>query len=220
MSVMTQADARRAFDPRTARSQEWVAALCAPDARRSDAIRGLHELMRRAAATYVNRLGSAQSLGHVRREEIIESTADAATVDVLNKLHTFEGRSRFTTWAYKFAILKVATEVRRVQWRQREFDLSSAPDIVDHRDSPHLTAEANALGEAIRAAIESNLTPHQRRVFTALVVDEIPIDVLADQLGSNRNALYKTLHDARRRLREDLVAQGLIEPATRVEVTR
>jgi len=127
---------------------------------------------------------------------------------VLTKLPTFEGRSRFTTWVYKFAILQSATEVRRYAWRNREVELSDDTHVLEHGPSPASYAEATDLASAVRCAIDEALTPHQRRITIALLIDDVPIDVLAERLGTNRNALYKTVHDARTRLRAHLIASG------------
>jgi RNA polymerase sigma-70 factor (ECF subfamily) len=126
----------------------------------------------------------------------------------LAKLPSFQGRSRFTTWAYKFAILQVSVEVRRYAWVQRQVALEDPELILEHGASPEQHAEANDLAHALRSAIAEVFTPHQRRIMLALLVHEIPIDVLADRLGSSRNALYKTLHDARTRLRAHLKSTG------------
>jgi RNA polymerase sigma-70 factor (ECF subfamily) len=133
-------------------------------------------------------------------------------VAVLGKLTTFEGRSRFTTWAFKFAILQAAVELRRQAWSYREVPLESAPPVVEPRPSPDQYAEGADLAAAVRDAIDRVLTPHQRRIALALLVDEVPIDVLAERLRTNRNALYKTLHDARSRLRAHLTAEGYLTP--------
>ncbi|MEO7449226.1 MAG: sigma-70 family RNA polymerase sigma factor [Humibacillus sp.] len=134
--------------------------------------------------------------------------ADEAMMAVLTKLPTFEGRSRFTTWAYKFAILQSATEVRRCVWAHREVELGDLTHVPESGVSPANCAEAADLAVAVRLAIDVALTPHQRRITIALLVDEVPIDVLAQRLGSTRNALYKTVHDARTRLRAHLIASG------------
>ena len=141
-------------------------------------------------------------------------------MNVLARLDIFEGRSRFTTWAYKFAILQVATEVRRSAWRDREVRLDPVGSFVADDDGPERRAEVAALSDAIRRGMRDVLTPHQRRVMVALVVDQVPIDMLAERLGTTRNTLYKTLHDARKRLREALVAQGLVTPVVPEEVKR
>jgi RNA polymerase sigma-70 factor (ECF subfamily) len=201
-------------------TDDWVGRLTAPGPARDDAIGRLRDLMVRAARHQLGRMQEAGGLGPARCEEIVQASADEATMTVLSRLSSFEGRSRFTTWAYKFAILQVAVEARRVAWRPREVDLHSVPEPVSDMPEPHDQAEAGARADAIRRGIERTLTPHQRRVVVAVLVDGMPIDVLADQLGTTRNTLYKTIYDARRLLREDLVAQGLLDAATPKEVSR
>lgn len=165
-------------------------------------------------------MAEAADLGQARRDEIVLAAADQATVAVLSRLDSFEGRSRFTTWAYKFAILHAAAEVRRTAWRSREIDLLSVPEPVSDVITPEDFVEARSMTEAMRRAITYSLTAHQQRVILALVLDGVPIDVLAERLHTNRNALYKTLHDARRRLREDLIAQGYLDARKSKEVSR
>ena len=169
----------------------------------------LHLMMLRACRYQVRRMPSTLSgVGHERLEEIANQAADEAMMAVLAKLSTFEGRSRFTTWAYKFAILQCASEVRRYAWRNREVERNDAAQIPERGPSPASYVEAADLASAVRLAIDAALTPHQRRVTIALLIDDVPIDVLAERLGSNRNALYKTVHDARTRLRAHLIASG------------
>jgi RNA polymerase sigma-70 factor (ECF subfamily) len=139
------------------------------------------------------------------------AAADDATVACLSKLHTFEGRSRFTTWAYKFAILQAATEVRRQAWAFREVALEEPGTWHSSEAGPEQLAEARDLADAVGRALDVALTAHQRQIAVALLLDDVPIDVLADRLGTTRGALYKTLHDARRRLRAHLVASGHLE---------
>lgn len=190
----------------------WVAQLTASGPAREDAVRQLHQLMLRAARRQVANMPERHTLGSVRCAEIVVAAADEATMNVLGKLDSFEGRSRFTTWAYKFAILQVATEVRRAAWHDREVHLDKAEQPTSRGD-PQSHAEAAELAEAIRVALQQALTPHQRRVMVALLIDHVPIDVLAERLGSTRNTLYKTVHDARKRLRHQLIVQGFLDPA-------
>jgi RNA polymerase sigma-70 factor (ECF subfamily) len=211
-----------ALDWDTTSNEEWLARLGFCGAVRDEAVARLHGLMVRAAGHQVHRMNDAIGLGAVRREEIVFSAADEATIAVLARLHTFEGRSRFTTWAFKFGILHAGVEVRRAAWSGREVELHRADHEVDEAraaaQSPEGYAETRDLAVAVSRAIAEVLTPHQRRVAVALLVEEVPIDVLADRLGTTRNALYKTLHDARKRLREHLRASGYLaapEEATR-----
>jgi RNA polymerase sigma-70 factor (ECF subfamily) len=192
-------------------SYDWVARLTGPDPDREEATRRLHGLMVRASRYQLCRMSEGSRLGEARCEEIVQASADEATVSVLRRLDTFEGRSRFTTWAYKFAILQTAVEARRAVWRPREVDLDFVPEPASGAIAPEEHVLVSALAEAIERCIVQALTAHQRRVLVALVIDGVPIDVLADRLVTTRNALYKTLHDARKRLRHSLTAQGFLD---------
>ena len=197
---------------------DWVALLSSPGPGHAEALAALHALLTKACRHQVSLMSAhLPPIGAVRIEELVNEAADEAMVAVLAKLHTFEGRSRFTTWAYKFGILYAAVEVRRNLWRHRDVDLTSVPEPPAHGTSPEQAAEGLELSAAVHAAIRDALTAHQRRVLVALLIDDVPIDVLAERLGSTRNALYKTLHDARARLRERLVAAGfLLESPSKV----
>jgi RNA polymerase sigma-70 factor (ECF subfamily) len=193
--------------------QTWVSDLAVGGPEGHAALRRLHDLLLRASRHQVWRLrGLVPGAGAGELEDLAQQAADDALIAVLRQLGTYEGRSRFTTWAYKFGILHAGVAVRRQAWRSREVPLPDTIPIADRSPSPADLSEASQLARAVEAAMASALTPHQRRVAVALLVQEVPIDVLAERLGTTRNALYKTLHDARRRLRGALVAAGQLEP--------
>lgn len=215
---VTQGSAR----PAPSDSHEWLVALRERDARYDDAVRYVRELVRRAARQQISRMpGVWMDLGAVRAEEIIESAADEATVAVLEHLDDFEGRSRFSTWVYKFGVLQAAAEARRALWRDRPLRLEDYDEpAAEHPLTPESYAEARDLSGAVAVAIDSALTGYQRRVVLALLVDEVPIDVLAERLGTSRNTLYKALHDARLRLREELLRRGYLPATATMEVAQ
>ncbi len=195
----------------TVRGEGLPAALRSDGPRRETAVRELHALLLKAARFELSRRSAA--LAHVRGDELDDlalQAADDAFVAVLAKLDDFRGDSRFTTWAYKFALYEAAVRVRRRAWQHREvlIDNERWLAVVDAAatDPQRRLAEAELL-RAIRAGIE-RLTPHQRDTLVALTLQGIPIDVLAERRGTTRGALYKTLHDARRRLRSELAADG------------
>ena len=132
-------------------------------------------------------------------------------MSVLARLDDFRGASRFTTWVYKFALLEAAVKLRKRAWQGREVPLE--PEawglFASGGLGPEAEAEQGELLAALRKAIADVLTPHQRNVLVALALNGVPIDVLAERLGTNRGALYKTLHDARRKLRRHLDETGL-----------
>jgi RNA polymerase sigma-70 factor (ECF subfamily) len=188
---------------------DWVGALAGDGPERDEALRQLHALLLRAARSQVARMRPALGdVGAAVVDEIANQSADEALMAVVGKLASFEGRSRFSTWAYKFAVLQAATNVRRHAWRDRDVHLEGLELIADTGAVPEQYAEAADLAEAVRVAIRTELSPHQRRILVALVIEEVPIDVLAERLGSTRNALYKTLHDARKKLRAHLRNTG------------
>jgi RNA polymerase sigma-70 factor (ECF subfamily) len=171
----------------------------------------LHALLLRAARFELGRRRAA--LSHVRGEELEDlaiQAADDAMVALLAKLDDYRGASRFTTWAYKFALLEAGVRLRRRAWQGREVVLEPKawPAFEQRGSSVHETLEHGEVLRALREAIDTALTAHQRDVFTALALNEVPIDVLAERLSTTRGALYKTLHDARRKLRSELAAKG------------
>jgi RNA polymerase sigma-70 factor (ECF subfamily) len=196
----------------TAPDESWVADLTTDGPAGVAALRSLHAILLRATRHQVSRLRDLlPGAGAGDLEDLAQQSADEAAVSVLRQLGSFEGRSRFTTWAYKFGIYQAGVDVRRQAWRSREITLPDHVDLADRGPSSADLTEAAQLARAVEDAIATVLTPHQRRVALALVVDQVPIDVLAERLATNRNALYKTLHDARQRLRAALVAGGHLD---------
>ncbi len=140
-----------------------------------------------------------------------QQCADDALVNILARIDDFKGLSRFTTWAYKFAIFEVSSKLARHAWQRHppsreQLELGELPDRLVPRPSEQ--AERREQLSILTKAIEADLTPRQRQVFVAIAMNDVPIDVLAIELGSNRNAIYKNLFDARRKLRQSLAATG------------
>jgi RNA polymerase sigma-70 factor (ECF subfamily) len=191
-------------------SAQWLAALRSSGAERERAVGELHALLLRAARFETGRRAGA-ALSARDRDDVAMQAADDALMLVLDKLDTFEGRSRFTTWAYKFAIYEAGVKTRRRGWQDREVALEDASWslIPDSSSGPEAAVEERELLLALEAGIATALTAHQRNVLVALAITGVPIDVLAERLGTTRGALYKTLHDARRKLRGHLSNQGL-----------
>jgi RNA polymerase sigma-70 factor, ECF subfamily len=196
--------------------EEWHLDLHASGARREEAVARLHGLLLRAARFEVFRRREALSrVSAAELDDLAQEAADDAAVSVLRRLDDFRGESSFRTWAYKFALLEAAVKVRRRAWRDREVTLEPEQwdDLAHAGPEPDDDAETAALFEIVREGIRTALTPKQRQVLVAVVLEGVPIDVLAERLGSNRNALYKMLHDARRRLRAHVAASGYLEEA-------
>jgi RNA polymerase sigma-70 factor (ECF subfamily) len=183
---------------------------------RDEAIARLHALLLRAARFEVaRRRPTMPQWDGDDLDDLALQGADDALVAVLAKLDDFRGHSRFTTWAYKFALLETAVKLRRRPWQGRELPLEPErwPHVTDFNASPAANAEQTELLGAVRDAIDEELTPHQREVLVAVALNGVPIDVLAERLGTTRGALYKTVHDARRKLRRRLETDGhALEP--------
>ncbi|MDQ4090598.1 MAG: sigma-70 family RNA polymerase sigma factor [Actinomycetota bacterium] len=194
-------------------SEEWLSSLRSAGVEREAVIRRLHELLLRAARfEAARRRPTLTGVGSKELDDLTVQAADDALVSVLARLDTFRGASRFTTWAYKFAIYETSVKLRRRAWQDREVTLEPEAwaAVPEGGSGPPQEAEHAELLAGVRQGITSALTPHQRGVLIALAVDGVPIDVLADRLGTTRGALYKTLHDARRKLRIHLADKGLV----------
>jgi RNA polymerase sigma-70 factor, ECF subfamily len=193
-----------AAEPRLDDETRWLTPLASAGPAHDKAVRELHGLLLRASAFEVRRRAGALGLAPgAELDDIANQAADDALLAVMSRLERFERRSRFTTWAYKFAIHTAGVAVRRHAWRNRELAVDSSDSLerlAALSGDPAETAETRELLARISTAI-ARLTAHQRDVLLALTVDGVPIDVLAERLSTNRNALYKTLHDARSRLR-------------------
>jgi RNA polymerase sigma-70 factor, ECF subfamily len=193
-------------------SRGWLRDLRADGAAREQAVERLHALLLRAARFEVAR--RRPTLPHLRGNELDDialEAADDALMSVLARLDDFRGAARFTTWVYKFALLEAAVKLRRRAWQGREVPLE--PESWSLFSSaalePEEQAEQSELLVTLQRSIEEVLSDHQRRVLVALALNGVPIDVLAERLNTTRGALYKTLHDARRKLRRHLEDSGL-----------
>jgi RNA polymerase sigma-70 factor (ECF subfamily) len=193
-------------------SREWLRCLHDEGGAKDEAVLRLHALLLRAARFEVAR--RRPTLPHLRGDElddIATEAADDALMSVLRRLDDFRGASRFTTWVYKFALLEAAVKLRKRSWQGREVPLEpeSWSIFASAGLEPDAELEQSEIVSTLQRAIAEVLTPHQRRVLVALALNGVPIDVLAERLNTTRGALYKTLHDARRKLRAHLYECGL-----------
>jgi RNA polymerase sigma-70 factor (ECF subfamily) len=192
---------------RSAEDRAWIEALRADGREREQAAARLHAVLLRAARfELMRRRTQLEGARSDTLDELAIQSADSALVAILGKLEDFRYAGRFTTWAYKFAILEAGVLARRRAWQERELPVD--PQAWSTlRVEGHGPAAAYAVRERLREvmrAIQDELSPHQREVLGALVLADVPIDVLAERLNTSRGAIYKTLHDARRKLRAAL----------------
>jgi RNA polymerase sigma-70 factor (ECF subfamily) len=205
----SEREARSAVD---AESQAWIDRLTPGSEDLEAGIEELHSLLLRGARFEVGRRRA--TLPHLwgeDHEDLAQQSADDALLAVLRKLDDFRGESRFTTWAYKFALLEAAAKVRSRAWQGRE--IPTEPESWSLFPSCASTAqeglEMKELLAALKVAVATDLSAHQREVLIAIALNDVPIDVLAARLGRSRGAIYKTVHDARQKLRAALAARGI-----------
>jgi RNA polymerase sigma-70 factor (ECF subfamily) len=199
------------LDPESA---EWVRALSACGADRDRAAARLHEVLLRVARAEAARRSGQLRISGPELDDLAHQAAADAVVAIIAKVGEFRGESRFSTWAYKFVIFEVSAKVGRHFWSRPHVPLDAAdwdrlPDRLGL--DPARESEWRDLARALRRAVEQELTEHQRRVFTAIVVDGVPLDALVARLGTSRGAIYKAMFDARRKLRAALVANGYLD---------
>jgi RNA polymerase sigma-70 factor, ECF subfamily len=195
-------------------SAEWLQALTAGGAEQEAALARLHDLLVRIARSELRRRSGQLPVAGPELDDLAYQAAADALMAITAKLGQFRSESRFTTWAYKFVILEVSAKIGRHFWRH-----PSAPMDAEDWDKlpdrfglePGREAEWRDLAGALRRAVEEELTQRQRRVFVAILLNGVPLDALAAELGSSRNSIYKTMFDARRKLRAVLVANGYLD---------
>jgi RNA polymerase sigma-70 factor (ECF subfamily) len=194
-----------------AESTAWLDDLRARGEVRECALARLHDLLLGVArAEAFRRRPSLPDTVIAELESLCMQAADDALRAITDKLETFRGESRFTTWAYKFAILEISMRLRRSAWHDRQIVLDDAAweRLSDPAANAQQRLEWQELMAALRNAVTEALTRRQRDVFLAVAIEEVPIDVVAERMGTTRGAVYKVLHDARRRLRRVLAEAG------------
>jgi len=195
-----------------AESAAWIDGLGSSDP--NGAVAELHALLLRAARVELSRRAPRVGIGGQEVDDLAHQAADDAVVSILRRLPEFRGDSRFTTWAYKFAILEVSSKLGRHFWTTRS-DIALDVDQWERLPSrlgmtPESAAEGADLLAAVQTAVETTLTKRQRDIFVALVQDGIPLDALVLENGTDRNAIYKVMFDARRKIRAALVTNGYL----------
>ena len=195
-------------------SGAWVRGLDANGAAYDETVARLHDLLLRVARAEVHRRRARLPMAGPELDDLAHQAAADAVMGVVRKVGEFRGESRFTTWACKFAIFEVSTKIGRHFWQRPTVAMDGEDwDRVPDRFGldPARAAEWGDVVAALRRAVDDELTEHQRRVFVAIVLNGVPLDALVAELGSNRNAIYKTVFDARRKLRAALVTHGYLD---------
>jgi RNA polymerase sigma factor (sigma-70 family) len=187
-------------------NEQWLADLRGsnPD----EALADLYDLLVRGLRVVLGNYGSGVDAN-------VEDFAQEALIKITNNLDFFRGESRFTTWAQKIAMNVALTELRRRRWRdvslQDLFARREAADRgpADTQLTPEQLALQNTVVQELRRMVDEELTDRQREAVVAVLLEEMPISEVARRMGTNQNALYKLLHDARRRLKRRMEAMGI-----------
>ncbi len=198
----------------TRNNEQWLSDLSAEGEQKEAALVDLRAVIARGLPYALSRWLSPSS---PQFEALSEEVTQETLLRVLDQMHTFEGRSQFTTWVHKIAIRIALTELRRKRWQDSSLDemldneeIPVSPSILeDPRATPEQTAERADMIERVRRVIDEELTERQRSALIMLGMQGMPMEEAARRLNTNRNALYKLLHDARLRLKQRLQTEGL-----------
>jgi RNA polymerase sigma-70 factor (ECF subfamily) len=192
-------------------SRAWVSDLQPDVPRRNATVNRLHDLLLRVARSEASRRrGRLPDAVLNELDDLCVQAASDAVVAILRKLDDYRGAARFTTWASKFVILEFSSRLRRRSWHRRELkaDPASWERFADKAPTAQQTVEYRQVLDVLDRAVAEDLSERQRMVFSAAVLEDVPIDVLAERLGSTRGAVYKIVYDARSKLRGALARAG------------
>jgi len=195
-------------------NKSWLNDLRAGGEQQEAALSDLRGLLLRALPQGLSRWLPPE---HPEFESLLEDAVQETLLRVLSGLDQFQGRSQFTTWAYKIAVRVSLNELRRRRWRDASLDGLEAEDADDRPGrqfrasgaSPESVAERGDALQRVQRILAEELTERQRAAMMAITVDGVPMEEVARRLKTNRNALYKLLHDARLRLKQRLEQEGL-----------
>ena len=190
----------------TMTDENWIERLQGGEPGRSDAISDLRRLLVRGLSkSLTSRYGSG-----IQPDDVVQE----ALVKILGALDSFEGRSRFTTWAMTIATRVGISELRRKHFSDVSLDSMTGGDnlrieLADSSDAPpHQHLDRRTVVAALQKLVATELTEKQRAATQGLL-DGLPVEEIARRSNSNRNAVYKLIHDARARLRDGLEASGI-----------
>jgi RNA polymerase sigma-70 factor (ECF subfamily) len=195
-------------------NDEWVMDLSAPGPVQEAALADLRRIVARGLPYALSKWLSPSD---PQLDALVEESTQETLLRVLSHIHTFEGRSKFTTWVHKIAVRIAITELRRKRWMDTSLDdllegdgaMESLSLMAEPKPSPEITTEQTELMAQVERLISEELTEKQRNAIVAIRIHGMPVEEVARRMGMNRNALYKLIHDARLRLKERLEETGM-----------
>ncbi|MCL4256639.1 MAG: sigma-70 family RNA polymerase sigma factor [Anaerolineae bacterium] len=199
-------------------NEQWIADLTHSSDKQAEALEDLRTRLKRSILYYLSQERSdLRGLSLQELEQMADDLAQDATLRIIDNIKNFRGESLFTTWANRIAIRVAISDLRRARYKDFSLDdMTAEGDLppskaVDNNDNPtpEESVERGDVLTKINKALEEALTERQYQAIAAIALKGIPMDIVAEQMGTNRNALYKLLHDARKKLRAHLESQGL-----------
>lgn len=201
-------------------NEQWLEDLRSEDVQvQTAALEDLRKRLQRSIYFYLSQDRSdLRDLATQELQQMAQDLAQDATLRVMENLGHFRGESRFTTWANKIAIRLAISDLRRARYKDFSLDEMTADGELlpltntvssPAEPTPEVVAERDDVMARIESAFKEALTERQYQALVAVALRGIPMDVVAERMGTNRNALYKLIHDARRKLRSYLEAQGM-----------
>lgn len=195
-------------------NQEWLNELRTPGPDQEEALSDLRAIIMKGLPYALSKWMKPND---PKFDPLVEEVSQDTLLRVLDKMDTFEGRSKFTTWVHKIAIRLALTELRRRRWKNVSLeslvegdDKVIAPQLLeDPAPDPNLTTEQGDLLLRVERIISEELTEKQRTAIVAALIKGMPLQEVARRMDTNRNALYKLMHDARLRIRDRLKDEGL-----------
>jgi RNA polymerase sigma-70 factor (ECF subfamily) len=196
-------------------NEQWLNDLQAEGERRESALADLRQVILNGLPYALNRWLPTHD---PRFAALAEEVAQDTLLRVMDRLDTFEGRSQFSTWVHKIAVRIALTELRRKRWENFSLDALVEGDenppppglMMDHQAAtPEEQVEGADLMQRVQRIMAEELTDHQRQAMLAIAVKGMPLEEVARRMGTNRNALYKLMHDTRLRLKRKLAQEGL-----------
>lgn len=190
---------------------EWVQGLTAVGLLHDKTMARLYILLLKIGYTEARRRNGRLQLSGPELDDIVHQAAGDSAIAICKKIDTFRGDCRFTTWAYRFVALNVTSKISRHFWQRGTATLDeSGTWPSDPAEAPEVQAESRDLADAVQRVFENDLTERQQRAFEAIAMRGLPVSEVATDLGSTPNAIYKTMFDARRKLRSGLTRDGYL----------
>jgi len=198
-------------------NEEWLRALRADGIEQEDALKDLRDRLLHGMRAYIAQdHGYRSVLAAKEATQIVEDCAQEALLIIRDKIDTFRGESRFTTWATTVTIRLLLAELRRRRWKTVSVESASVghdlgPAEALQAGNPEMAVQQTEVWRMLEKIIENDLTPRQRFVLIASAFQGMPLDLIAERLGTNRDNVYKNLHDARKKLKGCLNERGLTQ---------